>query len=94
MSNCSNHKKDLFGETDMKKVAEAIGDSHYKLLSLLLYHLREKLWKDGVKDAAEGRVKLGEHLMQASTRIAQARIYIEGAWKISKPFMEPKNKKS
>lgn len=87
MSNCAEHKKDLFGEPDMKKVAEAIGDLSYPELSLLLYHLRENLWKDGMKDINGERVKLGEHLLEASTRIAQARIYIEGAARISKPFM-------
>lgn len=47
MSDCSQHPKSLFGETDMKKVAEAIGDLHYKKLYALLKYLEVKLFIDG-----------------------------------------------
>lgn len=85
---CSRHSKQVAGISDMKLLAEAIAELHYEQLSILLYHLREKLWADGQKDVKANRPKLGERLMKASTRIGQARVHIQTAWKISKPFMK------
>lgn len=87
MDNCSEHKKDLFGETDMKKVAEAIGDLHYETLAELLRNLSIKLYKDGLKDRENNKEKLGYALSNASNDVAASASHITRAYKISKPFM-------
>lgn len=86
-ANCSNHPKDLYGETDMKVVAEKIGDLHYEVLSELFLHLDYKIAKDSVKDKEAGRTKLSIHLFNVSLKIGSAYRYMCEAWKISKPFM-------
>ena len=87
-SNCANHKRDIAGITDMKQLAEMIGDLHYETLSKLLHHLSDKLWKDHVKDANKGRINIAGELNDASMCIDEAYRFIEKAWQISKPFME------
>jgi hypothetical protein len=89
-NDCSKHKKDLFGETDMKKVAEAIGDLHYETLAVLLDQLSSKLYLDAAKDRADGRKMIAASLEYAASPIHEAHIFIEHAWQISKPFMESK----
>lgn len=86
---CSKHKKDLFGETDMKKVAERIGDLHYETLTDLLSKLSVKLYKDGLKDRNSSKEILGCVLADASNDVAAAASHIGKAWTISKPFMHP-----
>jgi len=88
MDNCSKHKKDLFGETDMKKVAEAIGDLHYQALGELLWKLACKLKRDAFKDKIGGREKLHDFLWVAGDHIECAAFGIQDAWQISKPFMK------
>jgi hypothetical protein len=90
MSNCSNHKKDLYGESDMKKVAEAIGDLHYETLAQLLKALSQKLKQDSRKDWKSGRVRLANLLKEASVDIKNSYTQIVSAYQISKPFMEDK----
>lgn len=85
---CSGHKKDLFGETDMKVVAEAIGDLHYETLSELLGHLGAKIFSDGLKDESEGRKWLGYELQKSGRSIGAAKFHLSKAWIISKPFMQ------
>ena len=87
---CANHKKDLFGETDMKKVAEAIGDLHYETLVDLAEQLKSKLLRDSWADRMAGRKKLGDALEAASKQIAIARVYLFDALVISKQFMNQK----
>lgn len=88
--NCSNHKKELFGHTDMKEVASAISDLHYETLAKLLDRLSDKLYDDASKDLLKNRTKLSVELREASQYLATASNSIESAWKISKPFMENK----
>ena len=90
-SNCSNHKKDLFGHTDMKEVAEAIGDLHYEALDRLLYELHNKLWSDAANDRRNDKPKLAKRLTAAASLIGAADMEIREAWEISKPFMEAGN---
>lgn len=87
---CSQHKKNLFGEADMKVVAEAIGDLHYETLSDLLYHLSSKLYEDGKKDFQAGRTQVSHYLFLAQMRVHAAHHSIHEAWEISKPFMNDK----
>ena len=88
MGDCSQHKKDIAGISDMKVLAEMIGDLHYEPFAELLKHLELKLWKDGQKDINNGREKIGNILLDASWCIDEASQFIESAWQISRPFME------
>lgn len=94
MSNCSNHKREVAGISDMKKLAEMIGDLHYEILDQLLYELHNKLWSDAAKDRKNDRPQLAKALTAAASLIGAADMEIRKAWEISKPFMEPENKKS
>ena len=90
---CSQHKKDLFGELDMKKVAEAIGDLHYETLTKLFDALQVKMWHDSNKDAIDGRTKLGEELYGICAAMRKACSHSGKAWQISKPFMKSNSTK-
>jgi hypothetical protein len=88
---CSRHKKEIAGISDMKVLAEMIGDLHYETLAQLLRHLSLKLENDSEKDTAAGRKGLGSRLWSANRDIYEAAININKAWQISKPFMTDKN---
>lgn len=90
MSDCSNHKKELFGIGDMRVVAERISELHYEALAELMAHLGTKLYNDGQEDWEAGRKKLGHNLVSASSSIQGAHFFIDKAWQISKPFMNDK----
>jgi len=91
MSDCSKHKKEVAGITDMKELAEMIGGLHYESLQNLLGYLSNNLYMDGLKDRGRKREKLGYALSDASDDLHKAAIHIQEAWQISKPFMT-KNK--
>lgn len=91
MSDCRSHKKQVAGISDMKVLAEAIGDLHYEVLSDLLYRLTLKINMDAQKDLEADRFELSKRLENAAFCIRDAYIEIFAAWKISKPFMT-KNK--
>lgn len=88
---CSRHSKQVGGFTDMKLLAEAIGDLHYETLSEFLSELCQKISNDAVKDSKESRVGLAIELKNASHYIGMAHAKIKAAWKISKPFMDKPN---
>lgn len=88
MSNCSNHRKDIHGETDMKHLAEEIGNLHYETLAILLNNLSGKIQRDASKDMKAGREKLARKLWKAKDQIQDAFFSIYEAWKICEPFME------
>lgn len=92
MSNCSSHPKSVAGESDMKVLAQQIGDLNYETLCTLLWHLSNKIHKDGQKDFNEGRTKLSHLLFMAQMDIYKACKQIQQAWYISKPFMNNTNK--
>jgi hypothetical protein len=87
MSDCSNHKKDIAGITDMKQLAEMIGDLHYEMLAEFLAKLNQKLWEDGLRDKKDGRINLAIKLHKAANFLGDAYNQIYDAWQISKPFM-------
>lgn len=87
---CSQHSRELFGESDMKKVAEAIGDLHYETFAELLDSLANKLARDAIEDARSGRYQLATQLNAASHNIHETFGNIEAAWHYSKPYMEEK----
>lgn len=88
MPECSSHKKELFGQTNMKVVAEAIGDLHYETMSELLNALAAKLWHDYEKDNEAGREELARCLLWTYYGVHKASHGAERAWQISKPFMK------
>ena len=61
--NCSQHKKEVAGISDMKQLAEMIGDLHYETLAEFLNALAEKLHNDYVKDDEAGRTELAKCLL-------------------------------
>ena len=87
MSDCSNHKKEVAGISDMKVLAEMIGDLHYDSLSTLLYHLSDKVFHDGKKDFDAGRTRLAQALFEAQQTLHRSHQHIDKAYKHSKPFM-------
>ena len=88
MSDCSKHKKEVAGITDMKVLAEMIGDLHYETLEELLGRLGTKLYLDGLNDRSHGRQLLGYALTDASDAMYKSAKHIAEAWHISKPFMQ------
>ena len=76
MSDCSNHKKEVAGISDMKLLAEMIGDLRYDTLEELLDKLADKLLLDAAKDRAAGRNKLADELHSASANVMFASIDI------------------
>lgn len=87
MSDCSQHKKDILGETDMKVLAEMIGDLHYESLAELFKHLSNKILKDGTNDLRKNKDRLASELYSVSGNLSEAYKGIKKAWQISKPFM-------
>lgn len=88
MDNCSKHKKEVCGVSDMKVLAEAIGDLHYETLAELLDKLADKLFLDAAKDRSNDRKQLANVIESAAIQIDSASVDIESAWQISKPFMK------
>ena len=95
MSDCKNHKKEVAGISDMKVLAEAIGDLHYEALAELFGQLSAKIFKDAQKDDKAGRIALGSILYDLNYMLNACHNLANRAWTISKPFMEsitPQNK--
>ena len=62
MEDCSQHKKEVAGITDMGKLAKLIGELHYETLEELLAQLANKLHEDAKKDLQAGRTELSDKL--------------------------------
>lgn len=90
MSDCSNHKREVAGISDMEILAEMIGDLHYETFTVLLYRLTKKLEKDSMNDNNAGREKLASALQYAGLSLFESACRMERVWNISKPFMEGK----
>lgn len=88
MNNCSQHTKEVAGISDMKELAEMIGDLHYETLSEFIGALAEKISYDGHKDETNGKTKLSEQLYYVAGYLAKASIHSSWAWQISKPFIQ------
>jgi hypothetical protein len=94
MSDCSQHKKEVAGISDMKVLAEMIGDLHYETLSNLLFELQTKLHNDSMNDLKGERYNLSHMLHRASKCIFEASLQIESAWLISKRHMSGSEQKA
>lgn len=88
MSNCSQHKKEVAGISDMKQLAEMIGDLHYETLTELMRQLAFKISRDAGNDLNIGRNDLGVALVDTSLNILKVYRSVDRAWQISKPFMQ------
>lgn len=86
--NCSQHKKEVAGISDMKQLAGMIGDLHYESLAELFLALEKKIKQDSRKDWKGGKIQLSNKLSGAYAGIKLARINFQEAWQISKPFMD------
>jgi len=84
----SKHKKNVGEYTDMKKLAEDIGDLHYETLEDFMGHLAVKFNKDASADSKRGRKELSIALRRAGHHVSTAWMNIRDAWSISKPFMK------
>jgi putative IMPACT (imprinted ancient) family translation regulator len=91
MNDCSKHKKDIAGITDMKVLAEMIGDLHYETLAELFKELSKKFNQDSRKDWKNKRVQLSIRLKDASISTKSTFISINQLWQISEPFMIEQN---
>lgn len=89
MSDCSKHKKEVAGISDMRELAEMIGDLHYETLAHLLYEVSKKIDADAIKDYNNGREKLASALQYTGYSLFESSLRCEKAWQISKPFMQP-----
>lgn len=89
---CENHKKDLFGEADLRKAAKAIADMNYESLTTMLSHLGEIIEWDARNDFAGGRKMLSEKLLIVSKLINTSSIFMKDAFEISSRFMQNKDK--
>lgn len=89
MSDCSKHKKEIAGISDMKELAEMIGDLNYETYVELLYHLSSKMYFDAAKDRALGNYKLANTLDHIGQALVLAHMHAKEAYAISKPFMNP-----
>ncbi len=85
---CNQHKKEVCGITDMKVLAEMIGDLHYETLIEFFDKLSVKLHADAAKDRDKGRLLLAHSLDCLAGDMYNAKQVAEGLWQISKPFMK------
>lgn len=92
MSDCSNHPRDVAGITDMKELAQIVGDLNYEALKDFFIELRNKFSADAEKDRDAGRKKIADALYQASGHTWHVYYHIDQAWEISKPFMKRKKR--
>lgn len=88
---CENHKKEVAGITDMKLLAEMIGDLHYEAMGELFVHLAEKYQTDRFRNIEIGHDNEATCLLWMHYAAAKLSTGAERAWKISKPFMKEKD---
>lgn len=88
-SDCSKHKKDLFGETDMKVVAKAIRNMHHEARAILIDELANEISLEGWEDQ-KLKPELSEQLFTVAGYLTKAAIHSNFVWQISKPYMENK----
>jgi hypothetical protein len=70
----------------IRQLASEIGDLRYDVLSEFLDCLADEIYGDSEQDKQKGRKKLAQALREAANDIAESKLKIDEAWKISKPF--------
>jgi hypothetical protein len=88
MSTCSKHKKELLGVSDMKALAQMVGDLHYETLKDFIHELSKKLNDDAMQDFQNGRTRLSSRLLGASVTLRAVYQWLKEAWSISEPYMD------
>jgi hypothetical protein len=73
------------------ELAEDIGNLKYDALEQLLFQIAAKLKLDSGADEKRGRSNLAAALFFASNNIWESSLCIAKAWKISEPYMKPKD---
>lgn len=81
-----NHPISVDDHSDIE-LAELVANLRYDVLADFLKELSAKVLRDGLKDETRGRVQLASCLKNAASHIHNARIAVDKAWKISKPYM-------
>ncbi len=89
--NCSKHPTEVAGISDMRDLAEKIGNLHYKTLTDLLFNLSKKFERDAKRDYDNDREKLASALQYLGMSLFESSLRAEKVWKISKPFMTENN---
>jgi hypothetical protein len=84
----NKHPVKISYDGSLEKLAEEIGDLRYDVLINFLDLLSKKIYKDADKDGKKFRVKLSQSLFEACDSLDEARVHIEKALKISRPYME------
>jgi hypothetical protein len=86
---CEKHKRiiEKYNGT-LKELANDIGDLHYQELVTLFNDISIKLFFDGEKDKAAGRIKLGDALNLTSKKMLATAKKMKKVWDISKPYMD------
>lgn len=87
MSDCSKHKVPEY-LSNLKQVANDIGDMPYDKVAEFLEYLEKKIHMDSVKDGEGGRRRLSLLLSRASYQITILRIQFEKIWELCKPYMK------
>lgn len=86
------HLTTLPYKTDLKELAEDIGNLQYDSLAEFLQYLSDKLKRDCVADLKRKRPQLSIYLFLCSTYLNRASEIIKNTWRICKPYMnEDKN---
>lgn len=88
MSNCATHRKDVGGIKDMSKIAELLGNLHYKTLTELFVALAAKMKADSEEDMKNGRAILALQLEITADKIDDLAEEMVKVWEICKPFMK------
>lgn len=71
----------------LNELAEDIGDLRYDALADFLALLAAKMHNDAVADEGRKRYKLAESLHECGRAIAESKVAVDEAWRISEPFM-------
>jgi hypothetical protein len=87
LDDCSQHKKEVAGISDMRQLAIMVADLHYESLEQFLKALASKISLDALSDSKKGRNQLAIVLETAAQDILSGAYGIEAAYEISKPFM-------
>lgn len=85
---CSNHSKEVAGISDMKVLAEMIGDLHYESLAELNERLKEKYAEDAGNDLKAENHKVASDLALMAYFQKQLSIVSSRLWQTCKPLME------
>lgn len=90
MSKCNNHYTEISG-WDLESLADAIEELRYDKLSEFLGYLSEALYQRSIKDNRSGKPQLVMRLQRAGGSITGAKLNIDKAWEICKPYMDENN---